>query len=210
MPPDVYVKGLTSKLGYQHVSGSGPIFVVKAPVFYRNKPPGIPLPLGLRRSTWILVNGVWSQVENNVAPPAQAERFEQWVERACFQWHSPDGKVIPLVAPCSHRVSDAIPLGSHRVPQAAPADVHERQDPQLQFSTEELFSDMGLHQHYTSLADLTVPCGRVINTLVRLVHGGSHGTGSRCSRSDFLSNPTTPNIADRTQSCVKMKSCLMN
>ena len=199
LPPDVYVKGLTSKLGYQHVSGSDPIFVVKAPVFYRTKPPGVPLPMGLNRSTWILVNGVWSQVEDNVAPPAQAERFEQWVERACFQWHSPDGKVIPLA--CSPRVSDAIPLGSHRVPQAVPTNASERRDPQLQFSTEELFSDKGLHHHYTSLADLTVPCGRVINTLVRLVHGGSHGTGFR---SDTRSRryPTTTNMAiERTQNC---------
>ena len=155
--------------------------------------------MGLNRSTWILVNGVWSQVEDNVAPPAQAERFEQWVERACFQWHSPDGKVIPLA--CSPRVSDAIPLGSHRVPQAVPSNVSERRDPQLQFSTEELFSDKGLHHHYTSLADLTVPCGRVINTLVRLVHGGSHGTGFR---SDTRSRryPTTTNMAiERTQNC---------
>ena len=199
LPPDVYVKGLTSKLGYQHVSGSDPIFVVKAPVFYRTKPPGVPLPMGLNRSTWILVNGVWSQVEDNVAPPAQAERFEQWVERACFQWHSPDGKVIPIV--CSPRVSDAIPLGSHRAPQAVPSNVLERRDPQLQFSTEELFSDKGLHHHYTSLADLTVPCGRVINTLVRLVHGGSHGTGLR---SDTRSRryPTATNMAiERTQNC---------
>ena len=55
------------------------------------------------------------------------------------------------------------------------------------FSTEPLFSDKALHHQLRSLADLTVPCVRVINTLLRLVHGGSHGTGFR---SDFSTKST--------------------
>ena len=56
------------------------------------------------------------------------------------------------------------------------------------FLTEPLFSDKALHHQLRSLADLTVPCGRVINTLLRLVHGGSHGTGFR---SDFSTKQTS-------------------
>ena len=33
---------------------------------------------------WVLVNGHWEQAEDRVHPLQQADRFEQWVERACF------------------------------------------------------------------------------------------------------------------------------
>ena len=204
LPKELYVKGMTSKLGYQHVSGSDLIFVVKAPVLYRNKPPGVPLPMGLNRSAWTLVNGVWTRVEDNVAPPAQAERFEHWVERACFQWHSLDGKVIQPLTCSTQRTSEAAPLGTKRVsvdkplgtPRVSAAEFQfmcGQQAPQLQFSTEPLFSDKALRPQFRSLADLTVPCGRVINTLLRLVHGGSHGTGFRTSRF------ATPSEQERAQ-----------
>ena len=62
LPKEVYIEGMTSKLGYQHVSGNDPILVVKAPVFYRTKPPGVPLPMGLNSSAWTLVNGVWTRL----------------------------------------------------------------------------------------------------------------------------------------------------
>ena len=165
-------------MGYQHVPGSDPIFVV-----YRARPPGVPLPMGLHRSTWILVNGVWNQTEDNAAAPAQAERFDKWVERACFQWRSPDGKVLTPIAASSLRDGETSTRRALRASVTAPNRFDPQQDPQLMFSTEPLFSDKALHHQLRSLADLTVPCGRVINTLLRLVHGGSHGAGFR---SDFF------------------------
>ena len=191
LPHDVYVKGMTSKMGYQHVPGSDPIFVLKAPVFYRARPPGVPLPDGLHRSTWILANGVWSQTEDHAAPPAQAERFDRWVERACFQWHSPNGKVMTPIAASSHWDGERPNRRAPWASDAAPNRFVPTQDPQLMFSTESLFSDKALHHQLRSLADLTVPCVRVINTLLRLVHGGSHGTGFRSDSSSFRSNSTT-------------------
>ena len=148
--------------------------------------------------------------ENNVAPPAQAERFENWVERACFQWRSPDGKVVAPVAHCTHRASEAAPLSSLRVsvekplssPRVSAANLthlRERQEPQLQFSTGPLFSDKALRQQYRSLADVAVLFGRVINTLLRLVHGGGHGIGFRSGFRISTAAPSETNDNERTQ-----------
>jgi len=157
------------------------------------------------------VNGVWSKVEDHAAPPAQAERFDRWVERACFQWRSPGGKILTPVAACTHRVSEADPLRTHRVVEAVPDHYYTEQDPQPLFSTEPLFSDKAVHQYFRSLADLTVPCGRVINTLLRLVHEGSHGTDFRSDShggSSFRSthgrnqySRVTPASSKRVETC---------
>ena len=55
------------------------------------------------------------------------------------------------------------PTGARWVPEAVPTNMCAKQEPQLQFSTEPLFSDKALHHHFRSLSDLTIPCGRVIN-----------------------------------------------
>ena len=95
MPKEVYRKGLTSKEKLQYLPGMDPIFVVKQPVFYRPKPPGLMVPPDVLRSTWVLLNGMWTKVEHRASPPEQAVRFDKRVERACFQYHSPNQQ--PLI-----------------------------------------------------------------------------------------------------------------
>ena len=63
LPKEVYRKGLTSKEKLQYLPGMDPIFVVKQPVFYRPKPPGLMVPPDVLRSTWVLLNGTWTKVE---------------------------------------------------------------------------------------------------------------------------------------------------
>ena len=102
LPKEVYRKGLTSKEKLQYLPGMDPIFVVKQPVFYRPKPPGLMVPPDVLRSTWILLNGTWTKVEHRASPPEQAVRFDRWVERACFQYHSPNKQpLIPETVPQS-------------------------------------------------------------------------------------------------------------
>ena len=92
----VYTKGLTSKEKLQYLPGMDPILVVKQPVFYRPKPPGLIVPPDVLRSTWLLLNGTWTKVEHRASHPEQAVRFDKWVERACFQYHSPSTqRLIP-------------------------------------------------------------------------------------------------------------------
>ena len=91
----MYRKGLTIKEKLQYLPGMDPIFVVKQPVFYRPKPPGLMVPPDVLRSTWVLLNGTWTKVEHRASPPEQAIRFDKWVERACFQYHSPNKQ--PLI-----------------------------------------------------------------------------------------------------------------
>ena len=64
LPKEVYRKGLTSKEKLQCLPGMDPIFVVKQPVFYRPKPPGLIVPPDVLRSTWVLLNGAWTKVEH--------------------------------------------------------------------------------------------------------------------------------------------------
>lgn len=87
LPREVYQSGFTGKEGVQMIEGVDPIQVVKVPVLYRRVPAGTGLPADSLRSTWVLMNGQWTQVEDRVPPLQQAERFDQWVERACFQYH---------------------------------------------------------------------------------------------------------------------------
>ena len=102
LPKEVYRKGLTSKEKLQYLPGMDPIFVVKQPVFYRPKPPGLMVPPDVLRSTWILLNGTWTKVEHRASPPEQVVRFDKWVERACFQYHSPNKQpLIPETVPQS-------------------------------------------------------------------------------------------------------------
>ena len=76
-----------------------PILVVKTPTYFRKRPSGLSLPKDCLRSTWILTHGKWIKVEDRAHPVQQQDRFDQWVERACFQYHqSNDSDQLPSAA----------------------------------------------------------------------------------------------------------------
>ena len=87
LPPEVYQKGLSVKEQVRQLPGMDPILVVKTPTFFRRRPPGVSLPNDCLCSTWILAHGKWIKVEDRAHPVQQQDRFDQWVERACFQYH---------------------------------------------------------------------------------------------------------------------------
>ena len=68
LPTDVYIQGLSSKEGLQTHPECDPIVVVKAPRLYRTSPPGLSSQHSWLRSTWVLRNGQWVQVEDHVDP----------------------------------------------------------------------------------------------------------------------------------------------
>ena len=194
LPKEVYRKGLTSKEKLQYLFGMDPIFVVKQPVFYRPKPPGLMVPPDVLRSTWVLLNGTWTKVEHRASPPEQATRFDKWVERACFQYHSPNEQpLIPDTVSQStsttstHRVSSSKHVhaqpahsSSHRDSSASTRNSrvqHPADSPMLMFSVDALFLDAqaSQSQHPKPIHQCLQPATRVINTLMRLVHGGSEG-----------------------------------
>ena len=59
LPPEVYQKGFSAKEQVQQLPGMDPILVVKTPVYFRKRPPGIFMAKDYLRSTWILVHGKW-------------------------------------------------------------------------------------------------------------------------------------------------------
>ena len=173
-----------------------PIFVVKQPVFYRPKPPGLIVPPDVLRSTWVLLNGAWTKVEHRASPPEQAIRFDKWVERACFQYHSPNKQpLIPdtvsqsVSTTSTHRVMSskhvhAPPAHSSSQRDSCAPTPHDRvqhpaDSPMLMFSVDALFLDAQTSpsQRPKSIHQCLQPATRVINTLMRLVHGGSEGEG---------------------------------
>ena len=196
LPKEVYRKGLTSKEKLQYLPGMDPIFVVKQPVFYRPRPPGLIVPPDVLRSTWVLLNGTWTKVEHRASPPEQAIRFDKWVERACFQYHSPNKQpLIPdtvsqsVSTTSTHRVMSskhvhAPPAHSSSLRDSCASTQHDRvqhltDSPMLMFSVDALFLDAQTSpsQHPKSIHQCLQPATRVINTLMRLVHGGSEGEG---------------------------------
>lgn len=64
------------------------LIAVKVPVYYRRYPPGGFISADVCRSTWVHVNGLWNRIEPEAPPLQQAQRFDQWVERACFLYHA--------------------------------------------------------------------------------------------------------------------------
>ena len=196
LPKEVYRKGLTSKEKLQYLPGMDPIFVVKQPVFYRPKPPGLMVPPDVLRSTWVLLNGTWTKVEHRASPPEQAIRFDKWVERACFQYHSPNKQpLIPDTVSQSVSTTSTHRVMSSKHVHAPPAHSSSQRDscastrnrrvqhpadsPMLMFSVDALFLDAQTSpsQHPKSIHQCLQPATRVINTLMRLVHGGSEGEG---------------------------------
>ena len=165
LPPEVYRKGLSSREKLQELPGMDPIFVVKTPTLYRTRPAGVKLPADCLRSTWVLVHGKWDKVEDRVPPLLQQSRFDKWIERACFQYHSPtSAPIVSLPA----RASTAAGVQFLRA-AALELDNH----PYLTFSTEILFEQAQRPQKIPfSLYEGNPMTIRVINAMVRLVHGG--------------------------------------
>ena len=84
LPPEVYQKGLSAKEQVQQLTGMDAILVVKTPMYYRRRPPGLFPSQDCLRSTWILAH---EKVEDRATPLEQQDRFDRWVETACFQHH---------------------------------------------------------------------------------------------------------------------------
>ena len=110
LPPEVYQKGLSGKEQVQQLPGMDPILVVKTPTYFRKRPSGLSLPKDCLRSTWILTHGKWIKVEDRAHPVQQQDRFDQWVERSCFQYHqSNDGEPSAAAVWRSGQVSSRPP-----------------------------------------------------------------------------------------------------
>ena len=164
LPPEVYRKGLSSREKLQELPGMDPIFVVKTPTLFRTRPAGVKLPADCLRSTWILVHGKWEQVEDRVPPLLQQSRFDKWIERACFQYHHPTSAPIVSLPVCESTAASSRFLR---------ASTLEPNNPSLTFRTEILFEHAQRPQKIPfSLHDGNPMTIRVVNALVRLVHGG--------------------------------------
>ena len=143
MPLDVYTHGLSSKEGLQTHPDCDPIVVVKAPRLYRTSPPGLPSQHPWLRSTWVLRNGQWVRVEDHVDPQLGEHRFDNWAERAVFQFHPVDVPATPVK-----------PI-----------------QPRLVVSVSDLFHPQTIEtpRFVNALAEHQI---LVTNALLRIVHGG--------------------------------------
>ena len=165
LPRAVFRKGMTGKEGVQDLPNGDFIYVVKVPVYYRRYPPGRFISNDVCRSTWVLVNGLWNRVETEAPPLRQAQRFDQWVERACFLYHVSKASSTPEAGAC---------LSSS--PLSALANVPWTPDAVLQFSLESFSCDPAFVPNRLRPLNSCQPATlRVVNTLLRLVHGGSGG-----------------------------------
>ena len=141
-------------------------------------------------------HGAWTKVEHRASPPEQAIRFDKWVERACFQYHSPNKQpLIPDTVSQSVSTTSTHRVMSSKHVHAPPAHSSSQRDscastppnrvqhpadsPMLMFSVDALFLDAQTSpsQHPKSIHQCLQSATRVINTLMRLVHGGSEGEG---------------------------------
>ena len=170
LPPEVYRKGLSSREKLQDLLGMDPIFVVKTPTLFRTRPAGVKLPANCLRSTWIFVHGKWEKVEDRVPPLLQQSRSDKWIERACFQFHPPTSAPavsLPVRASASGQSQGHSSMGFQR------QTTMDLSQPSLTFGTETLFEQAQRPQKVPySLYDGHPMTIRVINALVRLVHGG--------------------------------------
>ena len=170
LPPEVYRKGLSSREKLQELPGMDPIFVVKTPTLFRTRPAGVKLPADCLRSTWILVHGKWEKVENRVPPLLQQSRFDKWIERACFQYHHPTSAPVVSLPVRESAAASSRGQQSTGFPRTSTLELSH---PSLTFSTEILFEQAQRYQKIPySLYDGNPMTIRVINALVRLVHGG--------------------------------------
>ena len=154
LPPDLYVAGMTSKEGLQEVPNVDPFVVVKTPRMYRTYPLGLHRQPWLR-STWVLRNGQWTKIEHKVDPLLGDHRFDNWAERAVFQFHPVAEAATPVV----------------------------RSHPRLELSVADLFHPQVIEQP-SFVNALPEPQVLVTNALSRIVHGGwdvAHQTISQIS-----------------------------
>ena len=84
LPQVLYRAGLSSKEGLQEHDSIDPILVVKFPGMLRDPPSALP-PGRYLRSTWILREGVWHQLEDGAVIPESPVKVDRYVERAVFQ-----------------------------------------------------------------------------------------------------------------------------
>ena len=86
LPQVLYRAGLSSKECLQEHDSVDPILVVKFPRVLRDPPSALP-PGRYLRSTWILREGVWHQLEDRAVIPDSPAKFDRYVKRAVFQFH---------------------------------------------------------------------------------------------------------------------------
>ena len=201
LPPEVYQKGLSAKEQAQQLPDMDPISVVKTPVYFRKRPPGISAATDYLRSTWVLAHGKWEKIEDK-ASTFEQDRFDRWVERVCFQYHH-----INHATPAPQTKPAGSPGGMRRRSPASQARMHDPaksqrgypasqasngsekntqrdkcqgqsiQHPRLTMSIAGLYLRETPGEHPITV-HAAPPCtARVINTLLRIVHGGSVGWG---------------------------------
>ena len=121
-------------------------------------------------------------------------RPSKWVERACFQYHSPNTQpLIPDSVSQSVSTTSTQWVLSPQLEHAQPAHSSSQRDscvstcnrrvqhsadtPMLMFPVDALFLDAQTSpsQRPQPIHQLLQPATPVINTLMRLVHGGSEG-----------------------------------
>ena len=97
-----------------------PVLVVKFPRMLRDPPSALP-PGRYLRSTWILREGVWHQVEDRAVIPDSPVKLDRYVERAVFQYHPvrPALLATPVVEDYV-QTSAPVPYGRHFVHALTP------------------------------------------------------------------------------------------
>ena len=177
VPPQLYQPGLSSKEGLQEIPGCDPYVMVRTPKLYRLRPPRAPPDMAYLRSTWILQDAQWQQIEDKVDPNLEPVRFDRWVERAFFQFHPLSSPLPEVSAPASGHLNAAIL-------------------PRLLFSLRPLVQCRELQQTlrdsslYLSIHHCSTSALHVLNALTRLVHGGNGGSGGSSMIFDnFVSDP---------------------
>ena len=183
LPPEVYQKGLSGKEQIQQLPGMDPILVVKTPTFFRKRPTGLSLPNDCLRSTWILTHGKWIKVEDRAHPVQQQDRFDQWVERACFQYHPSNSGELPSAAAKRRtgQVTSRPPASQERPGPSVTVpsrQIRVQKYPKLTIGADQLFCHQSHGDQPTTIHAAPLGTARVINTLLRVVHGGSSGWGS--------------------------------
>ena len=183
LPPEVYQKGLSGKEQVQQLPGTDPILVVKTPTYFRKRPTGLSLPNDCLRSTWILTHGKWIKVEDRAHPIQQQDRFDQWVERACFQYHPTNLSELPSAAAKGRTglVTSRPPASKERPGTSVTVpsrQIQVQKYPKLTIGADQLFCHQSHGDQPTTIHAAPPGTARVINTLLRVVHGGSSGWGS--------------------------------
>ena len=117
-----------------------------------------------------MVHGKWEKVEDRVPPLLQQSRFDKWIERACFQYHPPTSAPVVSLPVSESTAASSLGQQSTGFPRTSTSELSH---PSLTFSTEILFEQAQRHQKIPySLCDGNPMTIRVINALVRLLHGG--------------------------------------